>query len=51
VELGENFGCSTAHVLAIDGSEASTLPAEHHVLGDAEVGRQVDLLVHGADAE
>ena len=38
------------HLAHADRPEAPRLPAEHHVLGDGEVGDQVHLLVDGADA-
>ena len=39
-----------AHALPVDRSGPARFAAEHDVLGDAEVGQQVDLLVHRADA-
>ena len=39
-----------AHPPQVDQPEAPGFPAEHDVLGDREVGHQVDLLVHGRDA-
>ena len=38
------------HRTDVDAAEAARLAAQQHVLGDGQVGDQVDLLVDGADA-
>ena len=50
VQLLEHLGGAPAHLRPVDPAEATRLAAEHRVLGDREVGREVDLLVHGADS-
>ena len=49
VQLLEHVGGAAAHRRPVDPPEASRLASEHRVLGDREVGGQVDLLVHRAD--
>jgi hypothetical protein len=50
VEAREELGGAAPHRAPVDRTEAAGLAAEHDVLGDREVGEEVDLLVHGRDA-
>ena len=51
-QLGEQPGGGGGHGAVVDQAEAANrLAAQEDVLGDRQVGLELELLVHGADAE
>ncbi|ADI10120.1 hypothetical protein SBI_07000 [Streptomyces bingchenggensis BCW-1] len=50
-DAGQQFGGPLVHGLAVDQPQSARLAPQEDVLGDAEVGDEVELLVDGGDPE